>query len=69
MLVIMDQQVYAGADAIHVLALQSSGSDMFNRLNHWIFKRAVLAKILYPCLKFGRRCALILLGIPLLKKS
>jgi predicted DCC family thiol-disulfide oxidoreductase YuxK len=69
MLVIIDQQVYAGADAIHVLALQSSASDMFNRLNHWIFKRAVLAKILYPCLKFGRRCALILLGIPLLKKS
>ena len=68
MLVIIDQQVYAGADALHVLALQSSGSDMFNRLNHWIFKRAMLAKILYPCLKFGRRCALILLGIPLLKK-
>jgi predicted DCC family thiol-disulfide oxidoreductase YuxK len=68
MLVVIDQQVYAGADAIHVLALQSSGSDMFNRLNHWIFKRVVLAKILYPCLKFGRRCALILLGIPLLKK-
>ena len=69
MLVIIDQQIYAGADAIHVLALQSSGSDMFNRLNHWIFKRAMLAKILYPYLKFGRRCALILLGIPLLKKS
>jgi predicted DCC family thiol-disulfide oxidoreductase YuxK len=69
MLVIIDQQIYAGADAIHVLALQSSRSDIFNRLNYWIFKRAVLAKILYPCLKFGRRCALIVLGIPLLKKS
>ena len=69
MLVVIDQQVYAGADAIHVLALQSSRSDSFNRLNHWIFKHALLANILYPCLKLGRRCALILLGIPLLKKS
>lgn len=69
MLVVIDQQVYAGADAIHVLALQSSQSDLFNRLNHRIFKHATVAKVLYPCLKFGRRCALILLGIPLLKKS
>ncbi len=69
MVVVIDQQVYAGADAIHVLALHSSSSDMFNRLNYWIFKHAALAKILYPCLKFGRRCALIVLGIPLLKKS
>ncbi len=69
MVVVIDQQVYAGADAIHVLALQSSHSDLFNRLNHWIFKHAVLAKILYPALKFGRRCALFLLGIPLLKNS
>ncbi len=69
MVVVIDQQVYAGADAIHVLTLHSSSSDMFNRLNYWIFKNAALAKILYPCLKFGRRCALIVLGIPLLKKS
>ena len=69
MLVIIDQQVYAGADAIHVLALQSSHSDLFNRINYGIFKHAVLAKLLYPFLKFGRRCALLLLGLPLIKKS
>jgi predicted DCC family thiol-disulfide oxidoreductase YuxK len=69
MVVVIDQQVYVGAEAIHVLALQSSRSDLFNRCNHWIFKHAQIAKILYPCLKFGRRCALFLLGIPLLKQS
>lgn len=69
MLVVIDQQVYAGADAIHVLALQSSRSDFFNRINYGIFKHAVLAKLLYPCLKLGRRCALLLLGLPLIKKS
>lgn len=67
MVVVIDQQVYAGADAIHVLALHSSGSDVFNRLNRWIFTHAALAKIIYPCLKLGRRFALYVRGTPLLK--
>ena len=69
MLVVIDQQVYAGADAIHVLALQSSHSDLFNRINYGIFRHALGAKLLYPFLKFGRRCAILLLGLPLIKQS
>jgi len=55
-------QLYYGADAIHVLALISSRSGLLNRLNYWIFKSQVLAKILYPVLRFFRNLLLKLLG-------
>ncbi len=53
---------YWGADAIHTLALLSTRTGVFNRLNYLIFKSKALSKILYPILKTGRRILLVLLG-------
>lgn len=69
MLVILNKQVYAGADAMHVLASCSSGSKFFNRLHRAIFSRRRLAACLYPMLKLGRRITLFLLRVPPLSDS
>ena len=55
-------QIYYGADAIHALALISSRSGLFNRINYWIFKSKTLALILYPILRFFRNLLLKILG-------
>ncbi|MDH3693043.1 MAG: DUF393 domain-containing protein, partial [Gammaproteobacteria bacterium] len=39
----MSDQLYYGADAIHVLALISSRSGFFNRLNYWMFRSKYLS--------------------------
>ena len=49
-----DGQLYYGSDAIHALALMSSRSGVFNRLNYWVFRSPRMARILYPILKAGR---------------
>ena len=67
MLVDVNGQVYAGPDAIRVLAACSTPSDLFNRLNWMLFSRRAPARLLYPLLKFGRRVALVLLRTPRLK--
>lgn len=69
MLVILNNQVYAGADAMHVLASCSSGSDFFNRLHRVIFSSRRLAAFLYPILKLGRRITLFVLRVPPLSRS
>lgn len=58
----MDHQLYYGADAIHALALISSRSGFFNRLNYWMFKSKRLARIFYPLLRALRNLLLKLLG-------
>ena len=69
LLVILNKQVYAGADAMHVLASCSSGSDFFNRLHRVIFSSRRLAAFLYPMLKLGRRITLFVLRVPPLSRS
>lgn len=69
MLVDLNNQVYAGADAMQVLASCSSGSDYFNRLHYAIFSRRRLAVLLYPLLKLGRRITLLLMRVPPLSHS
>ncbi|AWX99042.1 hypothetical protein A8139_02790 [Marinomonas primoryensis] len=56
----MDGQLYYGADAIHLLALLSGRSGVFNRLNYWLFSSKKVAAILYPIL---RSCRNVLLKI------
>ena len=56
----MNNQIYYGSDAIHALALISSQSGFFNRLNYWIFKSKSRAYFLYPIL---RSCRNLLLKI------
>jgi len=58
----MGGQIYYGADAIHTLALISSRSGIFNRVNYWIFKSKSLSFILYPALRICRNLLLKILG-------
>ena len=53
-----------GAECIHRLALMSTRSDLFNRLNALIFRSRVLSEALYPVLRLGRNAALHILGRP-----
>ena len=54
----MDGQLYYGADAIHLLALLSGRSGVFNRLNYWLFRSKKVAAILYPILRSCRNVLL-----------
>ena len=58
------KEFYHGADAVHSLALLSTRTGIFNRLNYLIFKSKTLSSLLYPILKTGRRVLLVLLGKP-----
>lgn len=57
----VDDILYYGADAIHALSLMSSGSGLFNRLNHWIFRSRARSRVLYPVLRDCRNFVLKLL--------
>ena len=58
MVVKMGEEIYYGPDAIHALALISSRSGVFNRMNYWLFRSRRMSKILYPLLKFCRNLLL-----------
>lgn len=58
----MDEVLYYGADAIHALALISSHSGIFNRLNYWLFKSKNRSLLVYPVLRFFRNLLLKLLN-------
>ena len=57
----LEGQLYYGSDAIHALALFSSRSGIFNRLNYWVFRSRRLSHFLYPLLRFSRNFALKIL--------
>ncbi len=57
----VDDVLYYGADAIHALSLMSSGSGLFNRLNHWIFRSRARSRLFYPMLRSCRNFVLKLL--------
>jgi predicted DCC family thiol-disulfide oxidoreductase YuxK len=65
----IENEYFHGADAINRLALITTHSGLFNRLNYFIFKSAYLSKILYPFLRSGRTILLYLLGIKKLDKA
>jgi predicted DCC family thiol-disulfide oxidoreductase YuxK len=54
-------RLYYGAEAIHALALISSRSGVFNRLNYWLFKSTWLSHLLYPILRSLRNLLLKIL--------
>jgi len=60
----LDNSIYYGADAVHMLSLLSSRSNLFNKLNYHMFKSQTLSKWLYPVLRFGRNTLLKLLRKP-----
>ena len=57
-----NDQLYHGADAMNFLALISSKSNFFNKLNAVIFKRKKLAHVVYPIFKTFRNLLLKLRG-------
>jgi predicted DCC family thiol-disulfide oxidoreductase YuxK len=62
MVVKISEQYYHGADALNILALLSSRSGFFNKLNFWLFKSKLASSLLYPILRGGRNLVLIILG-------
>lgn len=61
MVVLINNEFYYGADAIHVLALISSRSGWFNRINYKLFSSKQRAHYLYPILRFSRNILLKIL--------
>ena len=55
-------ELYYGPDAIHQLSLLSDRRNMFNRLNHWIFRSEARSRVLYPILRDLRNLLLKILG-------
>ncbi len=55
-------KIYFGDECIHRLALMTTPSGLFNRLNATIFKSSTASRILYPVLRTGRNITLSLLG-------
>ena len=62
MVLVDGETIYFGEDCIHRLALLSSPSTTFNRMNAAIFRSKTASDLLYPVLKLGRRGILTLLG-------
>jgi predicted DCC family thiol-disulfide oxidoreductase YuxK len=57
-----ENRIYHGADCVNFLALLSSESGTFNKINRVIFGSPLLAHTLYPILRLGRVLTLRLLG-------
>ncbi len=55
-------RLYHGADCIHMVAMMSTPSTLFNRLNRIVFRSPALSRFLYPIMRAGRNAALRLLG-------
>jgi len=62
MVLIHEENIYFAEDCVHRLALLSTSSTIFNRINKFIFKHKVLSKILYPIMKTGRNLILFILN-------
>ncbi|MEL6227378.1 MAG: DCC1-like thiol-disulfide oxidoreductase family protein [Pseudomonadota bacterium] len=58
----LDGRLYHGDACLNRLALLSSRSGFFNRMNYWAFRSPTFARLSYPVLKNGRALALRLLG-------
>lgn len=58
----MNNALYYGSDAIHMLSLIGSRSGIFNRINYWLFRSKIISTALYPLLRFFRNLLLKILG-------
>jgi predicted DCC family thiol-disulfide oxidoreductase YuxK len=58
----LDGRLYHGADCIHMLALLSTPSSWFNRINAAMFRSRAASRLLYPVLRTGRNAVLRMLG-------
>lgn len=62
MVLFHDGEYFHGVDAVHRVALISTDSGMFNKINRFIFRHRWLSRILYPVMVFGRNLTLKILG-------
>lgn len=62
MALIDGEQIYFANDCITRLALLSTPSGLFNRINAAIFRSPILSRTLYPVMRFGRNLTLRLLS-------
>ena len=67
MVVKIGGRIHYGSDAIHILALLSSRSGLFNRFNYWIFRSKRFSSVLYPILRDGRNLILRMMGISFIR--
>ncbi|MEM7563057.1 MAG: DCC1-like thiol-disulfide oxidoreductase family protein [Pseudomonadota bacterium] len=58
----LDDRLYYGSEAIHMLSLLSTRSGLFNRVNFWLFRSRHISRVLYPILRAGRNLLLKILG-------
>jgi predicted DCC family thiol-disulfide oxidoreductase YuxK len=63
MVVKINNTLYHGADAQHILAMIGTNQDWFNRTNVWLFRSKFRAKLLYPIMRNLRFLVLKLKGI------
>lgn len=57
-----DGRHFHGADCINMLALMTTPSGAFNKLNAAIFRSKTACALLYPIMRAGRNATLALLG-------
>lgn len=62
MILSLDGETFFGGDVMHRLALLTTPSNAFNRMNAAIFRHPRLARVLYPLLRGVRNASLKLLG-------
>jgi len=62
MALVMGNEIYSGGECINRLALMSTGSGFFNRINAALFSSPTFSKFAYPFLRSGRNLALKVLG-------
>lgn len=62
MVVRVGDKLHYGSDAIHELALRSSGKGFVNAVGKFVFSSRTMARILYPPLKLVRNLLLKILG-------
>lgn len=66
---VQNGQVSVGDECIHKIALLTTPSGIFNRLNALVFRSATASRLLYPVLRFARNTTLKLLGRRKLRSS
>ena len=62
MVVIINNQIHHGGDAINRITLLSSKNTLFNKVAYLVFSKPVISKVAYPFLRGIRNITLRLLG-------
>jgi hypothetical protein len=62
MVVIINNEVYHGGDAINRMALLTNKNTIFNKFVYFVFSRPAISKFAYPVLRGIRNITLRLLG-------